>query len=380
MIPKERITAALEHKPTDRVPIYHCSVSSRTASLVLGREAYVGGGIQQWRESAAMWSGPEAHREFIERTRRDTIDLAKALDVDMVRPSCWRMTRKPTRRLDEYTFLYGDPEGSWEVMRFDPETELYQTVDRSPQPEPTESDIEAEVERLERGLDSYDPKCEDVCADAVEVLKAFGGERAVPGMGVGVGVPNRSTIWFEMIAARPDLVKRYIEVQTEYTLKRIRCYRELDVQVMLGGGDMAWNEGPIYSPRFFREVMAPAFERLTSECNAMGKYYFFASDGNLWPIADDVFPIVDGFYEIDRRAGMDLRKLRERFPHLTLIGNISSHTLHMGTKYDVIEETRDCLQAAKELGGIIVGVSNLIVCQTPPENFFAMLETIRSER
>lgn len=380
MIPKERIIAALEHKPTDRVPIYHCSISSRMASLVLGREAYVGGGIQQWRESAAMWNGPEAHKEFLERTRRDTIDLAKALDVDMVRPSYWRMTRKPTRRLDEYTFLYGDPDGSWEVMRFDPETELYQTVDRSPRPEPTESDIEAEVERLERGLDSYDPKCEDICADAIEVLKAFGGERAVPGMGVGVGVPNRSTIWFEMIAARPDLVKRYIEVQTEYTLKRIRCYRELDVQVMLGGGDMAWNEGPIYSPKFFREVMAPAFERLTSECNALGKYYFFASDGNLWPIADDVFPIVDGFYEIDRRAGMDLRKLRERYPHLTLIGNISSHTLHMGTKYDVIEETRDCLQAAKELGGIIVGVSNLIVCQTPPENFFAMLETIRSER
>ncbi|MDI6828496.1 MAG: hypothetical protein QME62_08450, partial [Armatimonadota bacterium] len=115
MTPKERIIASLEHKPVDKVPIYHCSISSRMASLLLGREAYVGGGIQQWREAVALWNGPEAHREFIERTRRDAIDVAKALDVDMVRPSYWRMAKKPTKRIDEYTFLYGDPDASWEI-------------------------------------------------------------------------------------------------------------------------------------------------------------------------------------------------------------------------------------------------------------------------
>jgi len=121
-------------------------------------------------------------------------------------------------------------------------------------------------------------------------------------------------------------------------------------------------------------------KRVVDACHAHGKYYFFASDGNLWPIAVDLFPVVDGFYEIDRRAGMDLRLLRERYPHLTLIGNISSHTLHMGTKDEVIEETLSCIEAAKEHGSIIVGCSNLIVSQTPEENFLAMLETMRENR
>jgi len=380
MTPKERIIASLEHRPVDRVPVYHASISSRMASLLLGREAYVGGGIQQWRESVALWNGDDAHREFLERTRRDTVDVAKALDVDMVRPAYWRIARKPTKKIDDYTFLFGDPSGSWEIMRFYPETELFQIIDRSPRLEPTEEDIEAEVERLEKGIETYVPKTEEVCSDVIEALKRIDDERAVAGMGVGVGVPNRSTIWFEMIAARPDLVRRYIEAQTEYTIRRIKCYEGIDVQVMLGGGDMAWNEGPIYSPKFFCEVMTPAFKRVTQACHDIGKYYFFASDGNLWPVADHIFTFVDGFYEIDRRAGMDLRRLRERYPHLTLIGNISSHTLHMGTKEEVIAETRSCIEAAKELGSIIVGVSNLIVSQTPPENFFAMLETIMNER
>jgi uroporphyrinogen-III decarboxylase len=95
-------------------------------------------------------------------------------------------------------------------------------------------------------------------------------------------------------------------------------------------------------------------------------------------VADDLFGAsgVDGFYEIDRRAGMDLRKLRARFPDLTLFGNINSHTLHVGTPAEVIEETMDCLAAAKELGGIVVGVTNLPVPGTPEKNLRAMLEAI----
>lgn len=379
MKPYERVLAVIEKKPTDRVPVYHSSISSRTASLVLGREAYVGGGIQQYREAVALWNGEDAHREFLERSRQDAIDVAVALDCDLVRPTYWRMNEKPTRRIDENTFMYGNPDAAWRIMRFDPPSELYQTVEHSPRPELTEETVEAQIVRLWERLDGYDPI--DETHRAIEdMIEHFEGERSVAIQGGGLGIPNRTTEWFEMIALRPDLVKRYIEVQTEYTLKRINSYSGVNAHIMLGGGDMASNDGPIYSPRFFREVMAPGFKRLADRCRELGKAYCFASDGNLWPIADDLFPVVDGFYEIDSRAGMDLRRLRETYPHLTLIGNISSHTLHMGTKDEVIAETRACLDAAKEYGGIIVGVSNLIVPPTPEENFFAMVETLAEER
>ena len=378
MTRKERVLACCEHKPVDRVPVYHASISSRMASVLLGRTAHVGGAIQRWHEALALWKGEDAHKEFLERTKQDTIDVAKALDVDLVRVAWWRLTKKPTKRIDEHTFFYGDPDGRWEVMRFDPDTELYQTIEQSPRPIPTEADLEPAVIRMEKAAENHHPT-PDSFPDIQMGLAAFDHERAVPGTGVGVGI-LREEIWLEAMVTHPDLVGRWLDAQAEMDIHNIVAQSKLDVQVMLGGGDMASYKGPMYSPRAFREIILPRLKRVVDACHAHGKYYFFASDGDLWPIADDLFPSVDGYYEIDRRAGMDLAKLRERYPHLTCIGNISSHTLHLGTKEEVIEETLSCLEAAKKYGSIIVGVSNLIMPQTPEVNLHAMLDTLRENR
>lgn len=65
----ERVQAAFRKEATDRVPVLHIGFSSAVASALLSREAYVGGGIQRWREAAALWQGEDAHREFIELFR-----------------------------------------------------------------------------------------------------------------------------------------------------------------------------------------------------------------------------------------------------------------------------------------------------------------------
>jgi uroporphyrinogen-III decarboxylase len=110
--------------------------------------------------------------------------------------------------------------------------------------------------------------------------------------------------------------------------------------------------------------------------------FFYGSDGNYWPVADDLFNHVgiDGWYEVDKSAGMDLRKLRQRFPHVTFIGNIPVQVLHRGTRDDVHRETMACLEAAHELGRIIVGCSNMMMPGTPPENIEYMLRLIGDNR
>ena len=99
-------------------------------------------------------------------------------------------------------------------------------------------------------------------------------------------------------------------------------------------------------------------------------------------MADDLFGRsgVRAYYEIETAAGMDLRRLRERFPHLTLLGGVNSATLHRGSPEEVRAEVRSALEVAREFGGIIVGCSNLIVPGTPPENVEAMIETLHAER
>ena len=104
------------------------------------------------------------------------------------------------------------------------------------------------------------------------------------------------------------------------------------VPLIFGGGDFAGKNGPIYSPRAFHEIMRPALQIVSEACHAHGCYHLFASDGNLGPVAEDLFGAsgVDGFYEIDRRAGMDLRRLRDEYPHLAP-GRHRPETLHLGT-------------------------------------------------
>ncbi len=379
MIPAERIVAACEHRPYDRVPTYHASFSSRVASIVLGREAYVGGGIQQWREAVALWNGPDAHAEFLERSLRDAIDLGTILDLDMVRVAYWREQERPTRRIDEFTFFYGEPNGKWRVMRYDSRTELYQMIDHSEHYRDDIDLLEDELERTERAVQDYNPSPESF-PEISRASSAYKGFRAVPLWGVSLGIPYGSQAWMEAVVLRRGLVERLLDVQVERAKKTVQAAAPLGVRVVLGGMDLANNRGPMYSPKIFQQLIVPRLKQIVEFCHQLGMYYFFASDGNLWPIADDLFPIVDGYYEIDRRAGMDLRKLRELYPHLTLVGNISSHTLHVGTRAEVIEETLSCIQAARELGSIVVGCSNLIVSETPEENLFAMFDTLETYR
>ena len=86
----ERVAAAFAGETTDKVPLCHIGTCSQVASALLGREAYVGGGIQRWREVKALWDGEDAHQEFIERSYRDAIDIALLWDNDIVRASYWR--------------------------------------------------------------------------------------------------------------------------------------------------------------------------------------------------------------------------------------------------------------------------------------------------
>jgi hypothetical protein len=376
---KERVMAAFQHQQTDVVPVCHIGFSSDIASILLGREAFVGGGSQQWREARALWQGKDAHQEFLERSFRDAIDVALAVDNDIVRPSYWRYPNQPTRQLDEYTYLYehGDEE-DWKVLRYDPGTEQTNIVDYKPKA--SAEDLEAVVEAEERDIESYQPT-EERFAFEIRAQRLLGDERVVRVGAGGVGIPYRQ-LWLEATILRPDLVRRHLAVQVERTRRNVPFLAAHGFRLFFAGIDFAGNDGPMYSPRTFANLFLPSVKQVTEICHEHGGYHLFASDGNIWPVADALFGQagIDGYYEIDRRAGMDLESLRERFPSLVMLGNISSHTVHLGSKQEVIDEAISCLEFAKRTTGVIAGTSNYFVPLTPIENVIALIETIREHR
>lgn len=384
MTSKERVVAAFEKRATDKVPVCHISASSEVASKLLGRTAYVGFGIQQWREAIALWNGPDAHAEFIENTFADTLKVNQLMGNDILRFVYPRYNVKPTKRIDEYTFLYEyGEEDNWKIMRYDPAQEHYSVIyDYKPKPpltfESIEKSLAAREKALEQPVRSRPFSNDDLW---VRAQRELGNDYVIRMSGGGISIP-RDEIWLEAVLLRPDLVARHLDLTVEGARRSLKPVIDFGFKYLFGGGDFAGYEGPFYSPKSFHELVFPRLKRLVDVIHEYGGRMIFASDGDLWPVAEDLFGRsgVDGFYEIDILAGMDLSRLRETFPDLTLIGNISSHTLHVGTKEEVIEETLSCLEAAKKYRGIIVGISNMPMPGTPMENLEAMLETIEKHR
>jgi hypothetical protein len=378
---QERVQATFQQRKPDKVPIHHIGFSAHIASDLLGREAFVGGGIQQWREAQALFQGPDAHCEFVERSFQDAVDLALFCEHDIVRVRYWRYHRQPTRRLDENTFLYTDgPEENWKILRYTPESEQCHIADYRPRPRPTLDDLAAQVAAEEEAIQAYQPSEADFEPE-IRAQRRFAGQRVVRVGAVHLSVPTATT-WLEATLLRPDLVARYLDSQVERAARNVSFLAGYGFRYFFGGGDLASDSGPMYSPATFRTLLLPRLKRISDICHQHGGYHLFASDGNLWPVAQDLFGEsgVDGYFEIDRRAGMDLRQLRERFPNLTLIGNISSYTAHMGSQAEVIDETLACLEEAASSQGIVVGASNYFVPGTPIENVIAILETIAQHR
>jgi len=374
MTSRERIEAAFAKQTTDRVPVNHRGFSSRVASVVLGREAFVGGGIQMWREAKALFEG--WHDEFLERSFRDAVDIALTTGQDMIRPGYWRLPQKPTKRIDEYTYLYEyGAKSEWKRLRFDPASEqagLFPCVPK----EKTLDDVKAEVAAGEQAAAVYVPS-EEVFAECIKAQKLHGADHIVEAGGVGVGI-GQEGVWLEAMLTDPGLVRARIAQQVEYARRNVEFLAGFGFKFFLGGGDFASDTGPMYSPRSFRELILPGIRAVSDLCHAAGGCHLFASDGNLWPVADALFAEsgIDGYFEIDRKAGMDLATLRERFPALTLLGDISSWTLSQSTPDEVKREVISCLEAARTHRGIIAGISNYVPPEAPPENIMAMLRTL----
>jgi hypothetical protein len=89
--------------------------------------------------------------------------------------------------------------------------------------------------------------------------------------------------------------------------------------------DMAYNHGPMLSPRQFEQALLPAYRHMIRAYkNAGAKYVFFHSDGDLRLLLDMLVDAgIDGLNPLERRAHMDIADLRRRYPRLILVGSHS---------------------------------------------------------
>ncbi len=221
----------------------------------------------------------------------------------------------------------------------------------------------------------------------------------------GLDLPILAPAYFHGIWTDTDLMQTmllapgaaadHFSLATERALHLIDDYCSLGIDLIGIGGDFAGNR-MLISGECYRQFIVPEVRKCADYIRSKGSYSVNATDGNIWPVIDD-FLIgcgVDGYLEIDMKAGMDLWKLKALYGSaITFLGNMDcGAVLTFASPEEIAEVTNDILAAGcsdtiesndndgesgQFGGGHIFTASNAIMASVPVRNYMAMVNAYK---
>jgi uroporphyrinogen decarboxylase len=238
-------------------------------------------------------------------------------------------------------------------------------------------------------LDSYvppDPHRLELYADAERVIREFGAEYWI----VGVTV---TTIWetawalrgYEQLlmdlVADPDLADRILEIPFRYHLAAAERLAAMGVDMIWTGDDIGAQHGMLMSPATWRRFLKPRMAELVARVKAIDPTIKVAyhTDGDVRAVIPELIEIGIDVLNPVQPASMDPAELKRDYgDRLLFWGSLDEQkTLPFGTPDDVRTEIRRRLATIGRGGGLILGPTHHVQLDTPLENFWAMVETIR---
>jgi len=180
----------------------------------------------------------------------------------------------------------------------------------------------------------------------------------------------------EACAFNPDLVAAVFERvgQLQYDC----CRRAMQIPGVVGlwmSDDVAYGQGMLVNPRILRDHLFPWYRRLGEHMGDAGMPYIYHSDGDLWPVLEDILSChFNALHPIEPKA-MDSRELKAKYgDRLCLTGNVELDRLSRGTPEEVRTLTRRNIEDLGYNGGYCVGSSNSVTYYVPLGNYLAMIE------
>lgn len=115
--------------------------------------------------------------------------------------------------------------------------------------------------------------------------------------------------------------------------------------------DLGYVNGPLISPRSYREVIKPAHKRMCDWCHDRGVFAWLHSCGGVMPLVPDLIEAgIDALQPLEQKAGMDVFTLKREFGNdLVLEGGIDVRK--MTRPAEIEEEIRTKFAVLKQGGG-----------------------------
>lgn len=170
----------------------------------------------------------------------------------------------------------------------------------------------------------------------------------------------------------PRFVHAMIAARTDWCLAVFQQAVALGAEVLILGDDAAYGNGPMISPRLWREFVLPYHRQIVS---AMPVPVIWHSDGYIQALLPMVLEAgFKGIHGLEPAAGMHLGKLRQQYAgRLSLIGNFDVRLLCGNNLHAVQAEVDRCLDEGGKQGGYLFSTCNSIFPGMQPDSVAEML-------
>ncbi len=178
----------------------------------------------------------------------------------------------------------------------------------------------------------------------------------------------------------PDFADQLAEMVNEYYCELFRLCVRAGVDVIYLTDDYAYKTGTLFSREHFERFILPWLTRGVHAVRDAGALCIKHTDGNISGIIDLLVDTgIDGLGPLEPEAGNDLVELQQAWgDRVALVGNIDVDLLCRGTAGEVIETTESLVRDLTSRGGHVLSSGNTITSSVKPENFRAMIEAGQS--
>ncbi len=381
MLPRERVLKTLNHQEPDIVPWGEHWIDYNVYEDTLGRKSFV---HAKMRETKAWWEGQD--REIIESYKRDVIDLALALGLDIVTVELFPNSqyvligqrglngfRRPMKQLDENT--YQDKDGSvWHVSATTHDLMPYRLNPGSFTP-PTMESIEREIDKIDRkGV----KKPEDWQWELVRhVVKKMKSTHFVACLAEDIDFPSfgqTAEDYYLNLALHSEMHAKLAELAGKKAIGMLKYYAEEKIDGLIPCADYGSSAALLANPKIFIRHIFPWLKVYCNEAHRLGLKVLKHCCGRTWDIFDYFIEAeYDAYESIQPTAGMDIKLLKEKYgERITLWGGVSNENLIGGSPKDVEADAYYAIKHAAPRGAFIYGASHSLAVGVSRENLLAM--------
>lgn len=407
MTPRERVLAALNHQPTDRLPVdFSGHRSSGIAAIAYARlRKHLMLEEKPIRVHDPLQQLAIVDEDVLDRFRVDTIQLGRAFALDDASWADWVLPDGTPCQMPVWA-LPERQEGEWvlrsstgRVIARMPDGALYFEQCYYPfldQPQPDLEDLAgAMAESMWTAVASPPGPLVDgpggsaLLAEGARKLRETT-DRAILGLFGGnlleIGqFLFRNDGFFMLLAAQPNQAHEFLERLTQFHLASLERFLGAVgpyIDIIVFGDDLGMQSGPQISPQMYREFFKPRHARMWQRAKQLAHVkVMLHSCGGLRELLPDLIEAgLDAVNPVQTScAGMDLAGLKRDFGHRMVFwggGCDTRDVLPNATPQEVARHVKQRTRVCGTSGGFVFQQVHNILANVPPENVVAMFEAL----